>query len=129
MNVLRLKETMFMNKVEFLEKNCVFFLVRPETYWVMCYMPLNESTHVPRFLFYIKLNSQDRTLICWLNYEDESSMADCSLCVNGCYCNLCNLVNNLVNGQRQRVCCGIRSSLGLAMNDSLSLFHLFSFPK
>ena len=30
MNVLRLKETMFMNKVEFLEK--LFFLVRPETY-------------------------------------------------------------------------------------------------
>ena len=31
MNVLRLKENMFMNKVEFLEKT-VFFLVRPETY-------------------------------------------------------------------------------------------------
>ena len=31
MNVLRLKETMLMNKVEFLKKN-VFFLVRPETY-------------------------------------------------------------------------------------------------
>ena len=35
MNVLRLKETMLMNKVEFLQKT-VFFLVRPETYWVMC---------------------------------------------------------------------------------------------
>ena len=31
MNVLRLKETMLMNKVEFLKK-AVFFLVRPETY-------------------------------------------------------------------------------------------------
>ena len=30
MNVLRLKESMLMNKVEFLEKN-IFFLVRPET--------------------------------------------------------------------------------------------------
>ena len=39
MNVLNLKETMLMNKVEFLEKT-VFFLVRPETYWVMCYMVL-----------------------------------------------------------------------------------------
>ena len=36
MNVLRLEETMLINKVEFLEKT-VFFLVRPETYWVMCY--------------------------------------------------------------------------------------------
>ena len=35
MNVLRLKETMLMNEVEFLEKT-VFFLIRPETYWVMC---------------------------------------------------------------------------------------------
>ena len=31
MNVLRLKETMLMNKVEFLDKT-VFLLVRPETY-------------------------------------------------------------------------------------------------
>ena len=31
MNVLRLKETMLMNKVEFLEKT-VFFIVRGETY-------------------------------------------------------------------------------------------------
>ena len=31
MNVLRLKETMLMNKVEFLEITVVF-LVRPETY-------------------------------------------------------------------------------------------------
>ena len=31
MNVLRLKETMLMNEVEFLGKT-VFFLVRPETY-------------------------------------------------------------------------------------------------
>ena len=31
MNLLRLKETMLMNKVEFLEKT-EFFLVRPETY-------------------------------------------------------------------------------------------------
>ena len=37
MNVLCLKETMFMNNVEFLEKT-VFFLVRPETYLVMCYL-------------------------------------------------------------------------------------------
>ena len=40
MNVLRLKETMFMNKVEFLEK-AVFYLVKPETYWVMCYVAVN----------------------------------------------------------------------------------------
>ena len=31
MNVLRLKETILMNKVEFLEKT-VFFLVRPEAH-------------------------------------------------------------------------------------------------
>ena len=31
MNVLQLKETVLINKVEFLEK-AVFFLVRPETY-------------------------------------------------------------------------------------------------
>ena len=31
MNVLRLKETMLLNKVEFLEKT-LFYLVRPETY-------------------------------------------------------------------------------------------------
>ena len=31
MNVLRLEETMLINRVEFLEKT-VFFLVRPETY-------------------------------------------------------------------------------------------------
>ena len=36
MNLLRLKETMLMNKVEFIEKT-LFFLVGPETYWVMCY--------------------------------------------------------------------------------------------
>ena len=36
MNLLRLKETMLMNKIAFLEKP-VFFLVRPVTYWVMCY--------------------------------------------------------------------------------------------
>ena len=36
MIVLRLKETMFMNKVEFIEKT-VRLLVRPETYWMMCY--------------------------------------------------------------------------------------------
>ena len=35
MNVLRLKETMLMNKVEFLKKT-EFFLVRLETYSVMC---------------------------------------------------------------------------------------------
>ena len=35
MNVLRLKETILMNEVEFLEKT-VFFLVRPGTYRVMC---------------------------------------------------------------------------------------------
>ena len=35
-NVLSLKETILMNKVEFLEKT-VFFLVRLETYWVMYY--------------------------------------------------------------------------------------------
>ena len=34
MDVLRLKETMFMSKVEFLEKT-VFFLVRLKTYWVV----------------------------------------------------------------------------------------------
>ena len=45
MNVLRLKETMLMNKVEFLKK-AVFFLVRPETYWVMCYF-----IHFKRKLF------------------------------------------------------------------------------
>ena len=39
MNVLRLKETMLMNEVEFL-KEIVFFLVRSETYWVMCYFLL-----------------------------------------------------------------------------------------
>ena len=39
MNVLRLKETRLMNKVEFLEKT-VFFFVRPESYWVMCYVQL-----------------------------------------------------------------------------------------
>ena len=37
MNVLSLKETMLMNKVGFLEKT-VPFLVRPETYWEMCYL-------------------------------------------------------------------------------------------
>ena len=37
MNVLRLKETMLMNRVEFLQKT-MFFLVRPETYWVVCYL-------------------------------------------------------------------------------------------
>ena len=37
MNVLRLEETVLMNKVEFLEKS-VFFLVTLETYWVMCYI-------------------------------------------------------------------------------------------
>ena len=36
MNVLRLKETMLMNKVGFPEKP-VFLLVRPKTYWVICY--------------------------------------------------------------------------------------------
>ena len=35
MNVLYLKETMLMNKDEFLEKT-VFFLIGPEIYWVMC---------------------------------------------------------------------------------------------
>ena len=34
MHLSRLKETMLMNKVEFLVKT-VFFLVRPETYWVV----------------------------------------------------------------------------------------------
>ena len=33
---------MLMNKVEFLEKP-VFFLVRPETYWVMCYVYLLKT--------------------------------------------------------------------------------------
>ena len=37
MNVIRLKDTMLMNKFVFLEKT-VFFLVGPETYWVMCYI-------------------------------------------------------------------------------------------
>ena len=45
MNLLRLKETMFMNKVEFLEKT-VFSLVRPQTYWVMCY---NDELCLPDF--------------------------------------------------------------------------------
>ena len=36
MNVLRLKETMLMDKAKFLEKT-VFLLFRRETYWVMCY--------------------------------------------------------------------------------------------
>ena len=36
MNVLGLKETMLINKFGFLEKT-MFFLVRPETYRVMCY--------------------------------------------------------------------------------------------
>ena len=37
MNVLRLKETMLMNKVEF-PKKTVFVVVRPETYGVVCYV-------------------------------------------------------------------------------------------
>ena len=41
MNVLRLNETMLMNKVEFLGKT-VFFLVGPETYWVMSYKTERE---------------------------------------------------------------------------------------
>ena len=46
MNVSRLKETLLMNKIEFLEKT-VFFLVRPETYWVMCW---NKEREILDFL-------------------------------------------------------------------------------
>ena len=42
MNVLHLKKTVLMNKVEFLEKT-VFFFVRPETYRVMCYTLKNKT--------------------------------------------------------------------------------------
>ena len=57
MNVLRLKETMLKNKIEFLEKT-VFFLVRPETYWGMCQGP-NETIKVrPSW------QNQNWTLVC-----------------------------------------------------------------
>ena len=53
MNVLRLKETLLMNKVEFLEKT-VFFLVKPKIYWVMCYV---LQMQINKFVFDYKWNS------------------------------------------------------------------------
>ena len=50
MHVLRLKETMLMNKAEFLEKT-VFFLVRPETYWVVFWVHTDCLNTTAQFSF------------------------------------------------------------------------------
>lgn len=45
MNVSLVKESMLMNKVELQKKN-LFFLVRPETYRVMCHIHIHTTTQI-----------------------------------------------------------------------------------
>ena len=77
MNVLRLTETMLMNKVEFLEKT-VFFLVRPETYWVMCYYKIKLIKLFPlktgklswiAFLYFEKCPFLDKIIFKFKEFE------------------------------------------------------------